>query len=132
MPMPKLDEQLYALVQSVGHITAEDAYLACRANNTKASMASVYRVLDKLSADGRIHRIPVAGAADIFDMTTADHAHLICRTCGTVTDFPVDAVRADILPHAGENCRFDLVVYHTCAGCSGTPTQGIQGLRPQQ
>lgn len=58
------------------------------------SQSSAYRNLAELINAGVVHRIVVADEHGHFELAedlTGHHHHLICRSCGSVTDFVVPA-----------------------------------------
>lgn len=71
------------------HPTADSIYLSLRINNPKISKGTVYRNLNLLSKNGEINYIRVPGA-DRFDSTLSLHYHVICTSCGTVEDAPMN------------------------------------------
>ena len=112
------DQILQILNSSEGHMTAEEMYLFCVNNDIKISMASTYRVLGKLAEEGLIRKISVAGQPDIFDRTTTDHQHLICVSCGKVTDIMIDGLRDAISEKIKEEFySYDLCIKYVCEDC---------------
>ncbi len=94
------------------------------------AQSSAYRNLAVLERAGVVHRIVTSDGFGRFELAedlTHHHHHLICSTCGEVTDFEVsEAVEHDLegaLARVAERTgftvrshRLDLV--GTCAGCS--------------
>jgi len=117
--MTKQAEQiLQVLNASSGHMTADDLYLACRQAGIKTSVASVYRVANKLAEEGSITRVHHAGSADVFDKTTATHEHLFCSQCGAISDLFIDEL-PQLIEHAigVKPESFDLSVNYVCESC---------------
>lgn len=115
----KLDEQILEILNgSKGHMTAEDVYLYCANNKIKGSMASVYRVLSKLSDNGVIRKVSIPGHPDIFDKTPHEHEHLFCVKCGKVKDLKIDGLKESILKKVGNGFQsYDLCVKYVCEDC---------------
>jgi len=94
------------------------------------AQSSAYRNLAVLERAGVVHRIVTSDEFARYELAedlTRHHHHLICSTCGGVTDFEVpDAVEHDlesalsrVAQRAGfrpRTHRLDLV--GTCAGCA--------------
>jgi Fe2+ or Zn2+ uptake regulation protein len=94
------------------------------------AQSSAYRNLAVLERAGVVHRVVTADGFGRFELAedlTHHHHHLICSSCGEVTDFEVsEAVEHDLesaLARVAKRTgftvnshRLDLV--GTCAGCS--------------
>lgn len=107
------------------HVTAEEVLGAVTRTLPGTSLPTVYATLELFEELGIVRRVNAGGGAVLFDSRTADHHHLICRTCGAVHDLdaPVeldgalDAARAQgFAPRTAS-----LVVDGVCAAC-GEPS----------
>lgn len=78
------------------HPTAEDIYLAVRAQDDRISRATVYRNLRFLEGERAITCVKAPGG-DRFDLRLDAHAHAVCTRCGAVVDatVPYDATADD-------------------------------------
>ncbi len=69
-----------------------------------------------------MRRVPAAGGAVLYDPRTDDHAHLVCRNCGTVQDLEVQHDLAPLLAAAAATGaapeRAEVVVAGLCADCA--------------
>ncbi|HCC00299.1 MAG TPA: transcriptional repressor, partial [Ruminococcaceae bacterium] len=77
------------------HMTAEEIYDRIRGEHQQISIATVYRNLRMLEANGTIRKIYVADdSLSYYEMSDASsphsHHHLICRECGAILDFEAD------------------------------------------
>jgi Fur family ferric uptake transcriptional regulator len=69
------------------HATADDIADAARGEVGVISHQAVYDALTALTEAGLVRRIQPAGSPGRFEARVADnHHHLICRSCGRVTD----------------------------------------------
>jgi Fur family ferric uptake transcriptional regulator len=69
------------------HVTAEGVAEVVRAEIGAISLQSVYDALAVLVGEGLLRRIQPAGSPARFeDRVNDNHHHLICRTCGRMTD----------------------------------------------
>jgi Fur family peroxide stress response transcriptional regulator len=68
------------------HPTAAEIHAALLPQIPRLSLATVYRNLDVLVADGRIEAVPGAGAALRYDANPAAHHHFVCEDCGRIRD----------------------------------------------
>ena len=71
-----------------------------------------------------MRRVPAAGGAVLYDPRTDDHAHLVCRNCGTVQDVEVQHDLAPLLAAAAASGaraeRAEVVIGGLCADCALT------------
>lgn len=81
---------LKTLTENVIHPTAEDIYEILRKNLPNISLATVYRNLNLLAANGMIRRIEGLDGSIHFDHNTHPHYHFICTKCNKVYDVPYD------------------------------------------
>jgi Fur family ferric uptake transcriptional regulator len=78
-------------VRQGDHLAADDIALAARRRLGSVSTQAVYDVLRALSSVGLIRRIEPAGSPARHEARVGDnHHHLVCRSCGAMTD--VDCV----------------------------------------
>ncbi len=73
------------------HVTADQVAHAVRDQLGTISTQAVYDVLGALTRSGLIRRIEPAGSAARYEARVGDnHHHVVCRSCGAITD--VDCV----------------------------------------
>ena len=118
--MTDLNRQILSLVkESDRHMNAEQVFLLAREKGVSVSLASVYRILGKLSAEGYLNRVTVPGAPDIFDKTVEPHGHLVCTSCAEVTDVQVPGLIRFIGQAIGETPQsVDFSVSYICPRCA--------------
>lgn len=82
---PQREMIIETLVHTGGHVTAEEIYDQVHQRARAINIATIYRTLDLLVANGLISR------ADLWDgrvvYTTLEHGqhiHLVCKQCGKV------------------------------------------------
>lgn len=107
------------LAGTISHPTAEEVYEAVREEYPGIGIATVYRNLNQLSADGTIRKIECGSGIDRFDYRVSDHAHFTCTTCGRVYDVFMDMDKLDELADCmpGEAAKRELMFYGTCERC---------------
>lgn len=77
-----------ALVESHGHITADELALRVREAAPRVGRMTVYRTLDLLCDRGLVRPVFLGtGAAHYVLMDGGSHHHLICTRCQRVIDF---------------------------------------------
>jgi Fur family transcriptional regulator, stress-responsive regulator len=69
------------------HATADDVATQVRERLGRVSVQAVYDVLAAETKAGLVRRIDVAGSPARFETRTGDnHHHMVCRSCGRITD----------------------------------------------
>lgn len=71
------------------HPSADQIYLDVRSKDDRISRGTVYRNLNILAGSGEILHVKVP-SADRFDRRLDYHYHLICTSCGKVSDVPME------------------------------------------
>lgn len=102
------------------HPSAADVYRRVRRRLPRVSLATVYRNLRMLAAEGFL-RARAHASGMRFDGNTAAHDHFTCVRCGRIFDMPPlvpRAVRARVASSTG----FEVIEHHSefygrCAGC---------------
>ncbi|WP_286209591.1 Fur family transcriptional regulator [Dubosiella newyorkensis] len=117
--MSKQKDKLLAILQaSKTHPSAEELFLACKKENVKISLATVYRNLALLQEEGKIQKISIPNEVDRYDSILRPHAHAVCERCHQIEDIElnglIDFIQAqtEIKP---TSC--DLSIRHICAKC---------------
>ncbi|NMC33045.1 MAG: transcriptional repressor [Veillonellaceae bacterium] len=76
------------------HLSAEDVYSLLRATAPEIGLATVYRTLEMLEGLAFLHRIEFGDGKSRYELAADDsshsHHHLICLSCGAVTEFGDD------------------------------------------
>ena len=77
------------VVHADPHLSADQVAERVRAGIGAVSTQAIYDALNTLTEHNILRRFEPAGSAMKFEVATGDnHHHLVCRTCGTVTDVP--------------------------------------------
>jgi Fur family ferric uptake transcriptional regulator len=93
-------EILNYLKENYDHPTVEQVYAAVRKKLTRISKATVYQNLKFLSEKGLIQEVNIKGVSRFEPNLTAHH-HIICKVCGSITDFGSEELTAYSLKIAG-------------------------------
>lgn len=118
--MTKKNQAILDLVREAPvHMTAEEVFLLCKERGIEVSVASVYRILDKLALDGEIRRLSgVNGGPDRFDRNIMDHVHMVCVKCGKILDMELPGLKEEIENQAKTSIEhYDLCVRYVCSAC---------------
>lgn len=89
------------------------------------SRASVYRILEQLTALGLVSRIEVGSGTARYEAVrpgSGHHHHLICDVCGTLTPFTDEALERTIRQLservAMDVSEHEVVLHGACADCA--------------
>jgi Fe2+ or Zn2+ uptake regulation protein len=116
------------------HLDVEEITARVRDRLESVSVQAVYDVLGALTTAGLAHRIAPAGGPARYEARVGDnHHHLVCRTCGQITDVdcatgavpclePIDA--AGFLVDEAE-----VTYWGVCSACRNQPTTTPEGSR---
>jgi Fur family transcriptional regulator, peroxide stress response regulator len=120
--------QLAAVAEVVNaahdHPSAEEVYRRVRRKLPRVSLGTVYRNLQKLSAQQQIRVVQLADRASRYDGMLEEHDHFMCERCSVVTDLlrqhsiapdPPDLGRAGYVVR-----RHALTYYGVCPKCRET------------
>jgi Fe2+ or Zn2+ uptake regulation protein len=111
------------------HPTAVEVFEHVRKLMPNMSMATVYRNLAVLAADGKIGRIDT-GEKSRFDCNTSWHFHLRCQICGVILDIECQDLTREFfsLPDGYQiiGCNFEIV--GICPNCiKAMPKEKLDG-----
>ena len=111
-----------AALDRLGHATMEQLLEATQADLPNLQLSTIYRSVETLAAHHIVSHTHLTGPTPTYQLAThADHAHLVCRGCGSVTEMDDDVARrftADISRVHGFDVDFGHVsVFGRCAAC---------------
>lgn len=76
-----------AVAHSDHHVSAEQILEKVQQHTTAINLATVYRTLELLTAQGLVSRLDLGGGCVVYATTHhGPHIHLVCRLCGQVID----------------------------------------------
>ncbi len=93
----------------------------------RVSRSSVYRTINLLEEAGLLRKVARTDARDVYehDYGYPQHDHLICKQCGSLTEFTNDAISRTLEDVAAEHgFRMEghrMEVYGLCEKCSQPP-----------
>jgi Fur family ferric uptake transcriptional regulator len=114
-----------ALIDSGGHVSADDIVSAVRRQEPNVGRMTVYRTLELLRQLGLVQPVyQGTGAAHYVLMDQGHHHHLICATCDRVIEFD-ECMAQEMGKVLGERFGFEiqghlLEFYGLCAECRGS------------
>ena len=102
--------------------SAQELHALLREAGEKVGLATVYRTLQAMAADGSIDMLRTAeGEAVYRACSTGHHHHLVCRDCGKTVEVEGPAVErwANRIgdEHGFSDVQHTLEIFGTCAAC---------------
>ena len=85
---------LQALFGSREHRSAEELAAEVRSHAPDVHLSTVYRNLEELERLGVIDSTRMGEGPATYHLASAGHGHLVCETCGSMTEVPEDMFRA--------------------------------------
>ena len=118
---------LLVTVREGDHLGVEAIAAGVRERVGHISLQAVYDALDALTAAGLIRRIEPAGSPARFEGRIGDnHHHIVCRSCGTVTDVDCAVGEAPCLTASDDHGyaidEAEVVYWGLCPDCSTSRT----------
>ena len=101
------------------HPTPEQIFDDLREAHPELGIATVYRNLKALHAQGLIKKLNVGEVADRYDADISNHYHFLCESCGDVSDLYEDDL--DIVFKTDKKMKIkshELYVYGICTKCT--------------
>lgn len=112
---------LSALLEADHHVTADDLTAAVQRDHPEIHQSTVYRTLETLTELGVVDHVHLGHGGAVFHLAHERHQHLLCSSCGRVTEAPEDVV-ADLARQLDDRYGFALEARHfaltgRCARC---------------
>lgn len=122
----RVTPQRLAIARVVGtldrHATAEMVFGEVSAALPGVSLPTVYATLDLLDELGLVHRVATEGGTVVYDPRTDAHHHLVCRSCGAISDIDaevdVDALLATARAAGFAPEQAQVTVRGLCRACA--------------
>ena len=108
------------------HLTTDEVATAVRVRIGSVSTQASYHVLDTLAVAGLVRRIEIGGSAARYERRVGDnHHHLVCRSCGEVSDVDCPTASGPCLtttaPAGYVIDEAEVIFWGTCPRCQ-TPS----------
>lgn len=119
---------LETLRRSEIHPTAEEVYVAVKKHLPNISLGTVYRNLGLLVELGNVRKLETTGSNKVrYDGRNDEHCHLICSSCGNITDVDLGifaAIDTRLRKETGFTVsEHGIVLKGICADCSATASR---------
>lgn len=116
------DAVLHALGQAQGFVSAQQLHKQLTQHGSVIGLATVYRTLNSLVADGLADSLVNAGESLFRDCSKDHHHHLICNGCGIAVE--IEAKQAETWAtkvakdHGFTQVTHTIDIFGLCKACS--------------
>lgn len=113
-----------ALADARGFVSAQSLHATLRDENTGIGLATVYRALAGLAAQGDADSLQSPEGESLYRAcaTRGHHHHLICRNCGRAVEIEASDVeqwaRATAAKHGFTQAEHVVDIFGLCASCT--------------
>jgi Fur family transcriptional regulator, ferric uptake regulator len=120
---PQRELVLHA-VERLGHATPDEVLTAVRRESQAINISTVYRTLELLEELDLVRHAHISDRAPTYHSTaTPTHLHLVCRSCGSITEVSPDVIEPLTARLRGDyGFAIDvghLTIFGTCRSCDG-------------
>jgi Fur family ferric uptake transcriptional regulator len=109
-------------IATLGHATADDILSQVREVASGINISTVYRTLDLLEELALVTHTHLGHGAPTYHVADdAEHVHLVCRSCGAISEVSPDVVAPTVdrlaADHGFEADVHHFAVFGRCSGC---------------
>ena len=125
-----------ALLGAPRHVTAEELADSIHREHPEIATTTVYRTLDALERQGIVQHAHLGHGPAVYHLADADHLHLVCESCGSVTEVArafYDGFERSLARDFGfAIAPHHFAVHGRCKSCDGKPSLPHSGNRSEQ
>ncbi len=77
-------------IEKKGHIDIDDLYESLKNIFPYISLATVYKNINSMTENGFLTEVKIPKLKTRYELSKDDHAHLLCKKCGELTDISID------------------------------------------
>ena len=131
---PQRREIVRQMLDMPGHFSADDLFLALQHKDSKASRATIYRLIPALVEVGALREVEHGYEHSHYEVVRdrAHHEHLICHRCGRVMEFVCPAIEGAIIgvcrEHHFRHYQHGLEITGLCEQCQKAVDRDQQNL----
>ena len=119
----KATPQRLAMLESIdyyGHINIDSLYEDIKKKFSSISLATVYKNINAMTKNMLLFEVKLPNEKSVYEIVKEQHSHLLCESCGKVTDIEVDL--ENTISQVMKDNKFqikqaDLVLSGVCKGC---------------
>lgn len=120
--MTKQRSLIYQIIHhSQKHLTAEEIYVCAKKQIPSIAFGTIYRNLKLMAENNEIRKVEILNAPDRYDKTITLHDHLICDSCGTLSDITIPDFPKKLGETVGVSViTYELNIHYICDKCRKT------------
>jgi Fe2+ or Zn2+ uptake regulation protein len=77
---------ILGVIDKYGHMSVDDIYAEVIKVHPSLSLATIYKNIILMVEKGVLVEVPIVGRKSKYELSKADHMHLVCTECGMVED----------------------------------------------
>jgi Fur family ferric uptake transcriptional regulator/Fur family peroxide stress response transcriptional regulator len=113
---------ILSVVDKYGHMSVEGIYEEVSKVHPSLSLATIYKNIILMTEKGVLVEVPIVGRKSKYELSKADHMHLICTECGNVEDKVCYEETDKLFRHLTQEEHFKLNkrqvnLYGVCGAC---------------
>ncbi|GAA1244637.1 transcriptional repressor [Pseudonocardia aurantiaca] len=117
-------------VRELGHATPEQICAQVQTAAPAVNITTIYRTLDLMERIGLVRHTHLGHGAPTYSEQKHQHVHLVCHSCGSVTESPTDLMD-ELAERLRAESQFELDPSHValsgvCRNCQDTPQEEPQ------
>lgn len=114
-------------IEEAGHADIDILRLKMSKISPSISLNTIYLNLEQLAKEGVISKVSLNEQKNVYEITKATHAHLVCRICGQVDDKDIDAKLLSAMKDSAKGITFEpsfvaVNIYGICTKCASHQT----------
>jgi Fur family ferric uptake transcriptional regulator len=116
-------------VRTLGHATPEQICTEVQRAAPAVNITTIYRTLDLMERIGLVRHTHLGHGAPTYSEQEHQHVHLVCHSCGTVTEAPTDLMDG-LTRRLRSDIGFELDASHValsgmCSTCRDTTPEEL-------
>jgi Fur family transcriptional regulator, ferric uptake regulator len=115
-------------VRALGHATPEQICGEVQSAAPAVNITTIYRTLDLLERIGIVRHTHLGHGAPTYSEQEHQHVHLVCHSCGSVTEIPTDMME-QLAGRLSTESGFELDITHVAlsGACRDCRTEAAEG-----
>lgn len=118
---------LESLEEREDHLSPQELYVELKKKMPSIGIATVYRNLQELYKEGKIHKISMKFGPDRFGAILTPHIHFICKKCNSIQNIYLSETEHNALDDEmellaksinGEKIETQVVIEGICKKCN--------------
>jgi len=114
--------EILSAIDSLGHANIDEIYEVAKKRHSTMSLATVYKNVTALLEKNVLKEVALNNFKSKYEITKENHAHLVCKKCGSVEDIDLNESIYNESKSLAKNRDFDfneveLNIYGVCSKC---------------